>query len=322
MSNWHLKLGSLGAAICLAVFVNYFFAPAELGTSVVQLVAPIEIRNVPDNKSLIWPGTRQVELTVQGPSLFLSKVALSPPVVKVSVPEGASKSFTAHLSVDNVGLPATVRLLGIKPADLEFGLDDIVERTLPVVVPQLGVLSQDYKLEKVAVEPAEVKLRGPARELKDATTVETNPINLASIDSSRSLQLDLRTPWDLVQPEVRSVKVDVVVSEAMSEVSFSSIPVQLDVQAEALKSRNPRLLQKGVSVVLKGARKKLRDVRRDDLNVQAVVSSDQLDPDSVELTIDPLPGVNSAIISPRRVSLALDPLPTPTPKAAGKKGKS
>lgn len=320
MNNLLLKLGSLLAATCLAVFVNYFFAPSEFGPSVVQLIAPVEIRNVPENKAVIWPSTRQVELTVQGSSLFLSRVAYNPPVVRVSIPEAAAKSFIVKLSAENVALPAAIRLLGIKPAELEFGLDDIIDKTLPVVVPQIGVLSQDLKLVGVKVEPQSVRLRGPSEELKHALNIETNPVNLTTIEATRDFDLELRLPWSIVDAETRTVKATVEVSDANSEVSFSSVPILLEVQNEGLKSRNPRLNQKAVSVVLRGPRKILKSVKKESLVVRAQLASEEQLKDSLVLTLDPIDAVTSALISPRRVEVVIDPAPTPTPTPNVKSG--
>lgn len=312
MKNWRLKFGSLVAAILLAIFVNYFFTPTEFGSSVVQLIAPVEIRNVPDNKSVIWPATRQVELTVQGSSLFLSKVALNPPVVRVALPENSAKSFNAKLTAANVNLPATVRLLGIKPSELEFGLDDIIEKNVPVVVPQIGILAPELKLEKVRIDPPEIALRGPSQELKSVSSIESNPVNLDSIDRSTDMELELRTPWNLVASSARTVKVSIEVSDAIGEVTFQNVPVILDVQNEKIRALNPRLAQKAVSVSLRASKKVLRHIKKEDLLVRAQLLSDSQINESLELSLDSLTAVDSVMISPRKVSVVIDAVVVPT----------
>lgn len=312
MKNWLLKLGSLIASIFLAVFVNYFFTPTDFGSSVVQLIAPVEIRNVPENKSVIWPATRQVELTVQGSSLFMSRVALSPPVVRVNLPEGADKSFIAKLNADNVNLPATVRLLGIKPSELEFGLDNIVERTVPVVVPQIGMLVNELNLERVKIDPSEVILKGPSRELKNAINIETNPINLGTIDHSVEMNLELRTPWSTIESNIKNVRVVVEVSDAIGDLGFLNVPVLLEVQKDSMKNLNPRAAQKGVSVLLRGSKRILKNIKKENLIVRAQISSESQLSDLVELTLDPIESIDSVVISPRKIGILVDSPILPT----------
>ena len=320
MKNWRLKLGSLVSAICLAVFVNYFFTPTEFGTSVIQIIAQVELGNVPDNKSVIWPANRQVEITVQGPSLFLSRVALSPPGVRVVLPEGVNKTFVAKLTADNINLPATVRLLGIKPSELEFELDDIVEKKVPVIVPQIGILAPELKLEKVKIEPSEIELKGPSRELKTILNIETNPVDLSRIEKNLTTELELRTPGSSIRSDLKNIQVTVEVSDAIGEVSFSNVPVILDVQNDSVKALNPRVSQKGVAVLLRGSKKVLKDIRKEDLIVKALLSNDSQLGDSIELSMETINSVDSIVISPRKVGIIVDApiVPTAASKATSK----
>lgn len=318
MKNWHLKIGSLVAALFLAIFVDYFYTPTEFGTSVVQLTAPVEIRNVPQDKSVIWPATRQVEITLQGSSLFMSRVALSPPVVRVNLPETPDKKFIAKLTADNVSLPATVRLLGIKPAELEFGIDDIVEKTVAVVVPQIGILSDELRLEQVLVEPAQVLLKGPSQELKGINVVETVPVNLAVLDRAQVAELELRTPWSAVEISARNVKVTIAISEATAETNFNNVPIILEVLDEQIKPRNPTLSQKVATVSLKGTKRVLKSIKKEALVLRAQITSESQISESLELNLDPIVGIDSLQILPKRVSFQLDPIATPTVIAKSK----
>jgi hypothetical protein len=208
--------------------------------------------------------------------------------------------------------------LGIKPSELEFGLDDIIEKTLPIVAPQVGVLSNDLKLERVLVEPSVVKLKGPTQELKSIVSVETVPLNLGAVVGTGTSELELRTPWSLIESEIKNVKVTVEVSDSVGELSFSNVPVQLEVLNDSLKSRNPHLAQKAVTVSLRGPKKVLKTIHKENLIVHSQISSEEQLKDSLDLSIDPIASIESIVIVPRRVTVLVDPLPTPTATSKGK----
>lgn len=271
MKNLPLKLYSLFAAICLSLFVNYFFAPAESGTSVVQLIAPVQIGNFPANKSVIWPESRQVELTIQGSSIFMSKVALNPPVVRVNLPENPGTKFIARLSAENISLPGTVKLIGIKPAELQFGFDDLVEKVVPVVAPQIGNLSDELKIKKIVVSPANITVRGPAAQLKAMERIESDPINLNELSSDVDLELKLRGIGAGLESNVDRVKARVEIVDYIGEVNLSSIPIEFQIVPENLQKKGISINPKVASINIKIAKKNLKTFQKDKVSLRAVL---------------------------------------------------
>lgn len=306
MRNLSLKIISLVCGISLFLFVNYFFSSNDEGDRVVQLIAPVEVRNVPADKALIWPASKQVEITVQGSALFMSKVTLSPPVVKVTLPELVGDKYIAKLSADDVSLPATVRLLAIKPAELEFGLDQIVQRQVKVVVPQIGNLNEELKLTSIEISPSEIKISGPSRELKSVNQIETVPVNLNHVKGSIQTDLELRNPGILSELETKRITLKLNVEDALGELNLINIPVKLEINSDLTIPEAIKNQQRAVDIKINATKKVLKEIKA--LNVEPFIRIDNkedLDQQlEVQLKIDQ--PVSNIQISPAKILLKAD----------------
>jgi YbbR domain-containing protein len=314
MSKLALKAVSLVCGIILFAFVNYFFANEE-GSRVLQLIAPVEVRNLPPGKALIWPASKQVEITIQGSAFFMSNVTLPPPVVKVTLPDQLGDKYIARLSADSVSLPATVKLLEIKPSQLEFGIDNIVERAVKVVVPQIGQINDEIKLKNIEIVPAEINIEGPSKELHSVSQIESFPLNLSQIENSTEIELDLRNPGILSQLDTRKVKVKVEVEDASSEVSFNNLPLELRFVDPKLATFGIDSSIKSVSIKIQATKKVLKQLSKDKLKAYVLIESPESIKQDLDVKIDLDLEVKAVQISPAKVQLSNKSLKTQQAKS-------
>lgn len=223
--NFWLKVASLLVAVFLSLIVNYFFVNNESNNSILQFIVPVELKNVPSDKMIIWPLARQVEVTIQGPTMFLSKI--SNPIFRVAMPADTKNRFVANLKKEDLNLPPYVQVLSIKPPAIEFTLDDRVSRQVPVVVPKIGILPDDLKIDQINVAPDSVEISGPESEVKGVNSVETVPLDIRDINQAIKRDLDLRVPGTMSEIKPRQVAVSVEVSSVLAEERFGALPIEL-----------------------------------------------------------------------------------------------
>lgn len=220
--NMGLKALSLLIAIVLAYVVN-----SDRNTSIITVIVPIEIQNIPANKVLVAPSRREIQVTIRGPTFIVGPVSSSPPVARIRMPETVSRRFKATFSSSDLSLPSGLDVLTIEPPDLELVFDDLVSKDVYVEAPRMGMLRDDYKLEGIELDPPTVVLTGPAGEVKDVQRVETSPIDLGAFDENRTVELALRPPGTLVTVQPRRVSAHVKVSPQLRERRFVGRPVEV-----------------------------------------------------------------------------------------------
>ncbi len=245
LKNAWLKLASLAAAIMLSLIVNFFFSNNDSNTSVLQFIVPVEIKNMPEDLMIIWPPTRQVEVTLQGPTMFLSRI--SSPVFRVSLPPDAKNRFRANLKLEDLNLPPYVQALNINPSTIDFTLDRRISAKVPVVVPRIGSLPEELKVDQIKVEPSSVDVIGPENEIRGIGSVETTPLDLRDMKQGGQREMDLRVPGTFSEVKPKQALVTVELSLVLSEASFDGVPIEVRSQSTDSYRVNPPVVRVRVS---------------------------------------------------------------------------
>lgn len=227
MRHLALKIVSLALAVVLSLFVHYFFINEQNDTSVIQLIAPIQVERLPRELAIVAPSNRQAEIALRGSSLSLSRLVTAPPVFRVEVPEGAENRFAASLRKEDLRLPSDVEVLSIRPVEVEFKLDRLVERTVPVVIPQIGRLGRGLQIVELKSVPESVVLYGPEGELRRVASVETAPLDLRDLKESGVRVLNVRTPPGLTESRSPSVEAHIQLEEIQKELVLRSVPIEV-----------------------------------------------------------------------------------------------
>jgi YbbR domain-containing protein len=222
MKNVNLQIFSVLVAILLSLFVN-----SETNSSVMGFVVPIEIKNVPFGKTVLLQSSTQVQVTVKGPSFLISQVVSSRPNFKVKVPEDVKNKFEATLNPSDLALPPYVQVLSIEPGEVALTFDDIIQKELPVVVPKIGNLKGNLRLEETVINPPTVTIIGPESEIKDLTSIETYPVDLREIESDYQQDINLRMPSRLSDLSYHQVNVHLKIATQQKEVKWNKLPVEI-----------------------------------------------------------------------------------------------
>jgi YbbR domain-containing protein len=219
-----LKLVSLLIALLLTYAVQ-----SARNASVVSLFVPIEVKNPPEDRALVKPSKRGVQVTLKGPSFLIGPVASSPPAMRVKLPELSEDRVSVSFKASDIALPSSIEVLNIEPSQMEFVFEPLERQEVRVEVPRIGQLSQGLILESVEISPKFVAVRGSRSELKQLKVIESDPIDLSDVDSSREVTLDLRLTGSGLTPSTRSIVAKVVVTHQPTERVFRGRPIELRV---------------------------------------------------------------------------------------------
>jgi YbbR domain-containing protein len=220
--NTTLKLVSIFAA-----FLLWFHVTTNIKTVVISV--PYEIKGVPENRIVLAQPKDKIEVRISGPSFLLDNIQSSYPVFKVFVPLGLNENtYTATLSADSLMLPSAVNVISVEPYQLEIKLDDLATKLVPVEVPRIGVVNQDFRLKGVEVTPSHINCSGPKSKLTEIEQIETYPLNLKNLDHSIEQIIGIRKPDGRFDVRQDVVKVKVLVEEVIADKIVKNVPIVLD----------------------------------------------------------------------------------------------
>ncbi|MBN8548043.1 MAG: YbbR-like domain-containing protein [Deltaproteobacteria bacterium] len=295
MKNLSLKIFSLIAAILLAHFVN-----SEGNSSVIGFFVPVEIKNLPRDKVLLWPLTPQAQVSVKGPSFLVSNVASSPPTFKVKIPSDVQTQYVATLSKTDLALPPNVEVVSVDPNEIKFTFDTLVEKELPVEVTKLGTLSSGLKVDDVSLSPARVRVRGPESRLRDVDSVQTEPIDLREIESSFTKDFPLRPPAALVEVLPQHITISYKVSRVYSQRKFTALPVEI----RSVSSLKYTLSPSNVTLEVSGPLDRVSALKAEDLiPFVRVPAGDDIASGQLDVATELPEGISVVQIDPPKVQV-------------------
>lgn len=217
-----------GLSLLIALLLAYAVHSAG-NASVVSLFVPLEVKNAPDDKILVKPTKRGVQVTIKGPSFLVGPLASSPPPLQARLPDDVDDRVTVSLKASDISLPHSVEVLSIEPQQVDLFFDSIERREVKIEVPRFGQLPSSLVLESIEVAPKTVTVKGPKSEVKQLKAIETEPVNVSEISQTTELTRQLRSPGSSVTMSTTVVTARVVVGQMPSQLQFGDRPVEVRV---------------------------------------------------------------------------------------------
>lgn len=222
MKNFGLKVFSLFVALML-----YFYVTAENNTSVMGISVPIEVKNLPPDKMLLWPVNPRTQVTVKGPSYLVKQVTTTNYVLPIRAPSEITSRLVVELDVSEIGLPPSIEVLGVDPAQLELTFDNRISKNLPVSVTETGTLGPDLQIVSRTIRPERIKVFGPEHEVNSITAISTELLNLSDVQGRIQSKLKLRAPSGFFSLEPNEVEVTFEVRPLTIEREFKNFRVEM-----------------------------------------------------------------------------------------------
>jgi hypothetical protein len=169
-SNFGLKVLALTIAVGLWIAGHRDIERA--------IEVPVGFRNIPSDLMVLDNRIDYVVLRFNGPRTLVS--TLDPDDLKLSLDLAGAKSGAVSypLGAGSFNIPRGVTVARITPPVVQFRLEPVVRRTLPVSVKLAGKPSAGYQIGQVTAQPANVSVAGPAEEVRRLSVVETLPVEI------------------------------------------------------------------------------------------------------------------------------------------------
>ncbi len=206
LRNLHWKIFSLVAAAGL------WLAFVRSPILVTAVMAPVEYMNVPQDLEIVQDVPDQrVRLDVRGPSAKLRSFEGAGTAVVLDlagVDRPSERTFT--ITGRQVNLPSGLTLERAVPAQIRLRFERRVARSVPVRIVVASPPPPGYRVSRQEVRPGAVTIVGPEPEVREVDFVETDPIDLSQVVSSREFHTNVftRNPHvRLASPGTVSVRV-------------------------------------------------------------------------------------------------------------------
>jgi hypothetical protein len=220
--NFGYKAVSLVIAVTL--FMVFRGAGAVQRTVDVPLTAALPAPYA-GNAVLVTPLPERVRLTVRGtPSVVAPLRGDEMGPVQLDLRAGRR----AHVDLDRslIPLPAGVDFVGFNPARIDLRWDSLVTRTLAVRASVVGSTAPRTRIAAVAVEPEQVRARGPAEALDAQPQVHTVAIDASGLAPGRyERRVALESPRNGIDYGAALVRVTFEVAPLIGERRFERLAV-------------------------------------------------------------------------------------------------
>jgi diadenylate cyclase len=159
--------------------------------SLVTFEIPIEYMNRNPGMEILDASVNSIKIQLGGSGPLMR--VLRPDHVRVKIDLGKSVVGQNIYTItnENISLPPGIILKSFDPAVVDVTLDVPDKKDLPVQVDWTGKLPENLRMEKITIEPIVVQIIGGRQLLKNITTVYTEKIPLESIQSSRTIIVNL-----------------------------------------------------------------------------------------------------------------------------------
>ncbi len=169
----------------------------ELTTTV---SVPLEFRNLPKDLEISSEVPERLRLEVRGPAGKLGEAMIASTAAIIDLkPVDQAGERTFSIQPANVSLPTGVTLYRAIPSQVRLTLERRLTRPVPVHVRYSSEPPKGYAIERQEVRPDHLAVIGPDSRVLRIDSVETDPIDLASI----TLEGSFRVHTYVSDPQVR-----------------------------------------------------------------------------------------------------------------------
>jgi YbbR domain-containing protein len=295
--NWKLKTLAFALAVLLWIVVS-----AEQVTTQ-WIGVPLEVQVTDPEYQLDRASLpREVEVRFSGAGRNLLDVAVRRPPLRLTVTNVVDEVVTATLDPRMVQVPAQIAVsaMDVRPSMIQLEFTRMETRVLPVSVRTEDLLGAGWALvDRLEVQPEEIRVSGPAERLTGLREVATQPFDITPADTvfERIVALDTTQlrGLDLSARRVRVAgRIDRVV-----ERSVPNVPVDVGPGIAITPDR--------VEVRLRGPQRTVVGVQPETFRVAVAIDEipTRIPPEGVPvpLRVDRLPlGVSGTVI-PSQVRL-------------------
>lgn len=188
--NFEIKIFSLVFALVLWLHVS------TRGTSEVNFMVPLELRDIPDQMAVVGNVPGLVDIRVQTRQTFLQRLTSKDFSVFISLAGAKPGEATYTLTPSNVRAPGSVTIESVSPAEVRLRLEKLAQKTLPVRAELSGRPSKGYRIRKIETNPPSVMVEGPDSLVKRLEYVQTAKIDITGVSGNIERMAPLISPGE------------------------------------------------------------------------------------------------------------------------------
>ncbi len=181
----------IAAAVSFILITSIWLSITRGLDTLVTFEVPIEYMNRNPGLEIMDASVNSVKIQLGGSGTLMRTVRHDHVRVKIDLAKSVIGQNSFTITHDNISLPPGIVIKSFEPAAVEVSLDVLDRKDLPVQVDWTGKLPDNLRMEKVNIDPTLVQVIGGRQILKNITTVYTEKIPLESIQSSRTIIVNL-----------------------------------------------------------------------------------------------------------------------------------
>jgi YbbR domain-containing protein len=300
--NWKLKLSAFALAMLLWVTVS----ADQPTTRWLQIPVEIQVRD-PNHELVDGPEPREVRVRFVGTWRDLWEIMVERPPLRLLLSDVAEGPQELVLDLTQVQIPRGrgVTAVDIRPATVRVNLLQVARVDVPVRLVLQEQLDPELALaEPIQMDPAIVRVSGPAEQIGQIEEVVTRPFSLPG----QATEFEFRVPIDTTGMGTLIFSTQEVVVSGQLERSVEQVVTDVPVRAPA----GVIVVPGAVNVELRGAESLVRNAVAE-LRVvvpqEAIPERLPLAGQDVQIRLENVSGMVAASTQPRTVRVLAAPEP-------------
>jgi YbbR domain-containing protein len=207
LAHWELKL----VAIIVAATLWFWVATSE--QSQIALAVPVEYVGLP--RELVLAGGQRETMDVEVRAVRSVVARLGPETVRVRVDLTGVEQGESIVQVTpiDVQAPPGATVTRISPARMLLAVAQAATGNVKIVPQVRGTPAPGYAVQRVAVDPSSVTIRGPRSTIEARGEVSTLPIDVSGTRRTVSHSVGLMLPAATYLTREQTVRVTVEIAE-------------------------------------------------------------------------------------------------------------
>ncbi len=181
----------IAAMVAVILITSVWLTIARGLDTLVTFEIPIEYMNRNPGMEILDASVNSIKIQLGGSGPLIRTLRPDQLRVKIDLGKSVSGQNIHTVTNENISLPPGIFIKSFYPAVVDVTLDVLDKKDLPVQVDWTGKLPDNMRMEKVTIEPSVVQIIGGKQLLKNITTIYTEKIPLESIQSSRTIVVNL-----------------------------------------------------------------------------------------------------------------------------------
>jgi YbbR domain-containing protein len=208
LRNFWPKMVTVGV-----VLVCWLIITVKQG-GIVSVTVPIKFHNLPDDVVLLKSVPEDVEVQLNVFSSLIPSPRQLDIVADINLAKLREGASTLPIRTDDFKLPLGVVITSVKPSSVRIHADRKVRKELRVKVKVVGHLQSKARVRRLMVEPEKVTVEGPSSALGHLEDVETEVVDLSTLNGNEVVEKQLQRPAPMVSVlHEGQVKVRVITME-------------------------------------------------------------------------------------------------------------